>query len=87
MGGREPTIGELAEDIQDLTAVVRELVDRMERTYVRIDVYQAQQDAVRAEQARQASSIQWATRTAVSALLLPILVTVITVAAVGALAP
>lgn len=94
MPDREVTIGELADDVTDLTAAVRELRHAIETTYVRKDVYdlahaqlvaivdsnnQRHDSEIRAIETRQT----WISRTAVTALLLPLVVFVVTVIVIG----
>lgn len=96
MGDREVTIGELGEDISDLAVAVRELRQSIETTYVRKDVYDIAHrqldDMVNANNARHDMAIRALEarqtligRTAVTALLVPIIVGVVIALVVGTL--
>jgi hypothetical protein len=94
MPDREVTIGELADDVVHLAKAVDRLSQAIETTYVRKDVYdlahtvlvdmvnlnnQRHDTAIRAIESRQT----WIARTAVTALLLPLVTFVITVVILG----
>jgi thiamine monophosphate synthase len=96
MPDREVTIGELADDVTHLTAAVERLSQAIETTYVRKDVYdlahtvlvdmvhlnnQRHDTAIRAIEARQT----WIGRTAVTALLLPLITGVVVALLLGAI--
>lgn len=90
--GRVPDPAEIAEDLARIERAVVEgaaetrqaihdLSSRIERTYVRQDVYKERQDAVAAQIALAATKAEqvenrhtWVARTAVVALILPIVV-------------
>lgn len=85
---REPTLGEVADDLRELRDAVdkngdelRRAVDRLTEqiaeTYVRKDVYEARHGTLIDRVAKVEERQTWSTRTAVTALLLPILVAVI----------
>lgn len=84
----EPTLGEIskdlralkkesAEDMDDLKKSLARLVDAVERTYVRLDVYRAEQESVQRRVDRVEERLTWVSRAAVTGLLLPALVTLI----------
>ena len=74
---REPTLGEIAEDLRDLMRSVDRLTETVERTYVRLDVYRAEQTGIVERVRRMEDRLTWVGRAAVTGLLLPILVAVI----------
>lgn len=89
MTSREPTLGEIAEDLSEIKSILSNLPDHIARTYVRQDVYNARHDALRAAvDSAQLSmtkrieeleaSLKWAWRTAVTGLMLPMIVAVLT---------
>jgi hypothetical protein len=72
--GREPSLGELADDIHEMQRDLRSLRDVLERTYVRQDVYEAQSVTRDGRIAAIEDTLKWVARVAVSSLLLPLLV-------------
>ncbi len=74
MPGREPSLGELADDIHEMQRDLRSLRDVLERTYVRQDVYEAQSVTRDGRIAAIEDTLKWVARVAVSSLLLPLLV-------------
>lgn len=74
---REPSTSEIAEDLREIRAGIDRLIDTVERTYVRLDVYRAEQASLELRVGRVEERNQWLARVAVSGLALPILVAVI----------
>lgn len=77
---REPTLGEIWDDLQEMKASIGELSSKIDRTYVRQDVYAAEQAARNGERrtlearvGRVEERFTWIARTALTALVLPIL--------------
>jgi predicted nucleic acid-binding Zn-ribbon protein len=74
---REPTPAEIAEDLRELRSAVDRLAEVVERTYVRFDVYRAEQKSLEARVAKVEERHTWVARTAMAGLLLPIVVAVV----------
>lgn len=74
MPGREPSLGELADDIHDMKTEVHALRALLEKTYVRQDVYEAHRSARDVRIANIEGTLKWVSRVAVSSFLLPLLV-------------
>jgi hypothetical protein len=85
---REPTLGEVADDLRELRewmategketrAALDRLTNQVASTYVRQDVYLAEQTAIKGRVAAVEERNQWLARTALTALALPIIVGVV----------
>ena len=81
---REPSLGELSDDIGDLKKIVEKMRDAMDTSYVRQDVYRAQQEArdakaialqLRMDAAEQRGSTNF--RLAISAFIGPLIVGIV----------
>lgn len=81
---REPSLGEVAENLRDLRRSIEALTTMISSTYVRQDVYRAEQGLSmeritaingRVEQVEERHT--WISRTAIAALLLPIMVSIV----------
>lgn len=88
MPGREPSTDELAEDLarieravergaSETRAAIEALAAKMEQTYVRQDVYDARHSILMSRVDKVEERSTWLGRTAVTALLLPILVAIV----------
>lgn len=74
MPGREPSLGELADDIHEMRAEFHALRQVLEDRYVRQDVYEAHRSARDARITAIEGTLKWVSRVAVSSFLLPLLV-------------
>lgn len=93
MPGREPSAGELAEDIHEIKELLKGLPDELDKTYVRRDVNHERMVAVDARFQTVETRVfvlegrsTWIGRAAITGLLMPILVSVIVGIILGALA-
>lgn len=83
MTDREITIGELSEDVRALTAAIERLNERIETTYVRKDVYEIGHKQMETDIAGIDGRLTWASRTAIGALLFPLLVIIVAALVLG----
>jgi hypothetical protein len=81
---REVTTAELADDIKELSRSVRDLARILETTYVRKDVYDLAHRVLDAKVIAVEARQTLIARTAVTALLLPIVVAVVVALLLGA---
>lgn len=75
---REPSLGELADDLHGIREDLSKLVERIDLIYVRRDVYDLELHHFADRLEVLEGKLSWAVRTAVAGALLPILVVVIT---------
>lgn len=83
MPGREPSLGELADDIHEMRADVHALRGVLERTYLRLDVYEAHRQARDTRLAALEARAMRATQYAIGGLLMPILAAVVVYLLIG----
>lgn len=77
-GAREPSLGELADDLHGIRQDLGKLVERIDLTYVRRDVFDLEFHHLATRVVELEGKLSWAVRTAIAGALLPILVVVIT---------
>ena len=77
MAAREPTLGELADDLREIRDDLRALPDRLDATYVRRDVYELRIAHLEERQEATDARLTWIGRTAITGVLLPIVVAVV----------
>lgn len=82
---REVSIGELGDKVGALTDQIARLVSTIETTYVRKDVYELAHRQLEADVAAVEARQTLIARTAVTALMLPILVSVVVALVLGSL--
>lgn len=95
-GGRVPEPAELADDLAEIKAAVERgaketrqaieaLSSRIESTYVRRDVYEARHQTLVEKVSKVEERHTWVSRTAMAALFLPIVVTIVAAIILGGL--
>lgn len=94
--GRVPDPAELADDLAEIKAAVergaretsdaiRRLSERIETTYIRRDVYEARHAILQEKVTKVEERHTWVGRTALAALFLPILVSIVAAIVLGGL--
>lgn len=81
--GREPTLGEISDDVHEIKSSLNKLIESIERTYVRLDVYQVQHGVIDKRVSAIEDRDKWVARLLVASLLLPIVVGAVLAFVVG----